>query len=89
MSAINTRSTVDMIMFAGPSCSDPGTPAEAVQHANTYQEGELVTYTCSRTGFGPEPAYPLQCIVENGNLTWNGSLPNCVGKCLFTTQSSL
>ncbi len=64
--------------FAGSSCDDPGRPPQSIQHAMSYEGGELVTYNCLREGYFPQ--YALMCIAENGTVSWNASLPMCVGK---------
>ncbi|CAD5124417.1 DgyrCDS12702 [Dimorphilus gyrociliatus] len=55
---------------SGPTCTDPGTPPEAVQHSVSYEEGQVVTYTCNRPGYNPKPSQ-LKCVFNGGTPTWD------------------
>ena len=36
------------------ACADPGTPHDGQQDANSFENGQLVRYTCDRAGFAPD-----------------------------------
>ena len=78
-----------MTLVLGPVCSDPGRPADGQQIATSYEMGAVVTFTCNRTGFMPEPA-TIECIsITDGNVDWNNkAAPQCVGKCFCNVQGS-
>lgn len=64
----------------GPTCTDPGTPPEATQHAVSYEEGQIITFTCKRKGYVPNPSH-LQCIFNGGTPVWNDTRAvTCTGK---------
>ena len=46
----------------------------------SYLLEELVSFSCDEAGFELDDPTPLQCILEEGAMVWNGSLPNCIGK---------
>ncbi|CAH1794302.1 unnamed protein product [Owenia fusiformis] len=56
----------------GLTCQDPGTPPDGIQQATTYEEGEVVSYTCERRGYTPYPPEPLQCFTtpDNTSVEW-------------------
>ena len=74
-----------MCFIAGVTCTDPGTPAGGRQvKLTSYEVGELVFYECDQPGFQPDSPFPLECVfVNNNTVTWNSSVPTCVGKFKF------
>ncbi|GAV01451.1 hypothetical protein RvY_12161 [Ramazzottius varieornatus] len=45
----------------GPTCTDPGRPADGIQMAATYEESALVKFQCSRAGYVLTDDSPLMC----------------------------
>ncbi|KAK7452815.1 hypothetical protein BaRGS_00039699, partial [Batillaria attramentaria] len=65
----------------GLTCTDPGRPADGIQIASSYNQGDLVYFNCSRPGFTLTNPYPLVCQLNRlGNgLEWNTTIiPECV-----------
>lgn len=73
-------------MYKGPVCTDPGTPPDGFQNAETYEAGKVVTFGCRRQGFKPNP--PSVTCIQGGDLTmqWSPPIPadgpTCEGKSL-------
>lgn len=68
---------------AGLRCDDPGRPPDGQQmNASSYDQGDLVYFSCDKLGFTLDYPYPLMCqlnIAGNG-LEWNSTVPSCVGE---------
>ncbi len=68
------------LLLIGATCSDPGTPTDAVQIAVSYEKDMEVTFKCNRNGYSPKPVNSLKCVEgTNAELKWNSTLPTCVG----------
>ncbi|XP_070186674.1 uncharacterized protein [Littorina saxatilis] len=65
----------------GLRCDDPGRPPDGQQmNASSYDQGDLVYFSCDKLGFTLDYPYPLMCqlnIAGNG-LEWNSTVPSCV-----------
>lgn len=46
----------------GPTCSDPGRPADGIQIATTYEESAMVRFQCTRPGYSLTDRNPLMCL---------------------------
>ncbi|XP_055958795.1 sushi, von Willebrand factor type A, EGF and pentraxin domain-containing protein 1-like [Patella vulgata] len=70
----------------GPTCSDPGTPPGGLQVSSSYEEYSLVSYTCSRYGYGPSQTNSLMCYWDSTRnaLQWNSTMPRCIDKLVPT-----
>ena len=68
------------ILLSGPSCMDPGRPADGEQIATTYEVNAVVQFTCNRSGFAPYPSASLTCGISGNTVSWNDTTPNCTGK---------
>ncbi|XP_071107672.1 uncharacterized protein [Haliotis cracherodii] len=60
-------------------CPDPGTPGGSEQIFDSYEQGKIVAYRCTRSGFTPVPADNRTCVYSNAtrSASWNGSVPVC------------
>lgn len=45
-----------------------------------YEVGFTITYNCTREGY-EYTGDVLECVVQDGNVTWNNELGSCVGMC--------
>ena len=79
-----------MFSASGPTCNDPGRPADSIQiipegvdqSRLSYEVGLQVSFRCIRSGYELNDVTPLTC---NGNgdgnsPTWSADLPVCVGE---------
>ena len=74
----------------GPVCTDPGRPADGAQVSESYELGSLVTFTCNRSGFEPEPANKTCVSGSGGGVQWDSVVtPECIGKCHDASVKSL
>lgn len=67
----------------GARCEDPGRPPDGTQNATSYNQGELVSFRCSRPGFTLSNPHPIQCQMNpsGSGLSFNASAPTCQGMC--------
>lgn len=86
-------STCNMSMcpsLSGPTCLDPGRPLDGLQVTTSYEEYSLVHWNCLRPGYQPDPPTPIMCVYNASAtpvpLSWNGSVPVCVGEYPGTWQ---
>ena len=73
-----------LLLFEGPTCSDPGTPPDGTQNAVTYEDGKIVSFACNRAGYRPNPL-SVQCgMAPDGSMSWFPAIPAggvvCAGK---------
>ncbi|XP_067673802.1 uncharacterized protein [Haliotis asinina] len=61
------------------TCPDPGTPGGTDQIFDSYEQGKIVAYRCTRPGFTPVPDDNRTCVYSNTNksASWTGSVPVC------------
>ncbi|KAL3885790.1 hypothetical protein ACJMK2_025828 [Sinanodonta woodiana] len=64
----------------GGQCPDPGYPPDGAMVATSFEEGSLVSFTCKKTGFQPDPSWPIKCQQIGGTMQWNSSIPVCKDK---------
>lgn len=46
----------------GPTCSDPGRPADGTQNSTSYEESSMVNFNCNRPGYVLTDPSPLMCL---------------------------
>ena len=45
----------------GPTCEDPGRPADGIQLASSYEQGSEIFFECTRPGYIPITNIPISC----------------------------
>ncbi|XP_048248760.1 uncharacterized protein LOC124126022 isoform X2 [Haliotis rufescens] len=60
-------------------CPDPGTPRGSEQIFDSYEQGKVLAYRCTRPGFTPVPADNRTCVYSAAtrSASWSGSVPVC------------
>ncbi|XP_071107671.1 uncharacterized protein [Haliotis cracherodii] len=60
-------------------CPDPGTPGGSEQIFDSYEQGKVLAYRCTRPGFTPVPADNRTCVYSTAtrSASWSGSVPVC------------
>ncbi|XP_046562706.1 sushi, von Willebrand factor type A, EGF and pentraxin domain-containing protein 1-like [Haliotis rubra] len=60
-------------------CPDPGTPGGSEQIFDSYEQGKVVAYRCTRPGFTPVPDDSRTCVYSDTakSASWTGSVPVC------------
>ncbi|XP_046553547.1 LOW QUALITY PROTEIN: uncharacterized protein LOC124262974 [Haliotis rubra] len=61
------------------TCPDPGTPGGSEQIFDSYEQGKVVAYRCTRPGFTPVPDDNRTCVYSDTakSASWSGSVPVC------------
>ena len=65
------------ILFSVFRCRDPGAPNGAVKSGRSYNEGDIVFYSCK---YGLKLFQGSKSRTCLKNKTWSGTPPKCVGK---------
>ena len=78
--------------MAGGQCPDPGYPGSGYLIGESFEEGAVITFGCSDTGFEPLNADGTEFtgLVCNrsettGELSWVGDVPTCEGNYALAT----
>uniref|UniRef100_A0A8C4QEE5 CUB and Sushi multiple domains 3 n=1 Tax=Eptatretus burgeri TaxID=7764 RepID=A0A8C4QEE5_EPTBU len=67
--------------FGRDECYDPGRPLNGKRFGETFHLGSVVSFACEEGFVKTQGFDAITCILQAGNVVWNGQVPKCEAPC--------